>query len=516
MKKIDTYKIGVRRISLDNIGGGFDVSFYCSCGNKRTGTYLNRLDIPTNDTCPDCGNTHYLEGVENDKRSAEPFFKVISKTNRGFEIERTNLSMIFHSKEDFLDVIRPNLVRRLVFDYVDGYLKCYRNDILEYDSREDAFRLEKEPELAGQMKYSDVDLSRINNFFMRKLSVDSFINEIGTETSKYFYQYIDKKYANSGWGAKKDKKILFRLRRLLSFKSNSNWAQILTSAGFTKLSAYDNFSYYGDNNGDMYGSTPAEILAVPKFTIKYLLKIDKESGNRNPSSHSSIRRIFKKGEIENNKLSELLQIADENNMLREFIDNIDRLQALISAEGYNLKRLMEYCISELPMYQGITSVSEGTTLIRDYVRMSKEMGFEYDKYPKSLKKSHDIAMVNYRAFKNDLKEEDFFIATSAYKELEDLRNRSEYVILIPEKPEEIVEEGNTLHHCIASYLKRVQEGQTKILFMRKKESLESPLVSIEVKDGRVVQARGKSNRSVTTEEREYLNKWADKKGIAYA
>lgn len=61
------------------------------------------------------------------------------------------------------------------------------------------------------------------------------------------------------------------------------------------------------------------------------------------------------------------------------------------------------------------------------------------------------------------------------------------------------------------YLTRVQEGKTQILFMREKENLDKPLVSIEVKDGRVVQARGMSNRSVTLDEKEYLEKWAKKK-----
>ena len=67
MKKTDTYKIGVKKTSISEIGGGFDVSFYCSCGNKRTGTYLNRRDIPVVDACPDCGNDYFLENIPEDK-----------------------------------------------------------------------------------------------------------------------------------------------------------------------------------------------------------------------------------------------------------------------------------------------------------------------------------------------------------------------------------------------------------------------------------------------------------------
>ena len=515
MKKTDTYKIGVKKTSISEIGGGFDVSFYCSCGNKRTGTYLNRRDIPVVDACPDCGNDYFLENIPEDKRTTEPFFKVISKTSRGFEIERTNLSMIFHSEKEELEVIRPNMIRRLIFDYVDAHLICYRNGEVEYDSRGDSNasgcysgKLEKTIE----ERYGDDELQRINSYFLRKMSTTDFVNEIGTESSKYFYSFIDEKLQSS-WG-RKDKKILFRLRSLLKRKEEYDWAQILSSAGFKCLQSYEEFYAYGTNR---YGKTPAEIMGVPKFTVKYLLKIDNGiSYSRGMNSQRSIRKVFKNGEMEANKLSELLQLADENNMLTEFISNLDTIQSVIKDEKYNLKRLMEYLISELPMYQGITSISEAVHLMRDYMKMSKQMSFDYEKYPRSLKKAHDIAMVNYRAFKNDLKQEDFFMATSAYKDLEDIKSRNKYVVIIPEKPEEVVQEGNSLHHCIASYLTRVQEGKTQILFMREKENLDKPLVSIEVKDGRVVQARGMSNRSVTLDEKEYLEKWAKKKGIAYA
>ena len=69
---------------------------------------------------------------------------------------------------------------------------------------------------------------------------------------------------------------------------------------------------------------------------------------------------------------------------------------------------------------------------------------------------------------------------------------------------------------LISFAEMEADDVTCTIINSEKENLDKPLVSIEVKDGRVVQARGMSNRSVTLDEKEYLEKWAKKKGIAYA
>ena len=69
----------------------------------------------------------------------------------------------------------------------------------------------------------------------------------------------------------------------------------------------------------------------------------------------------------------------------------------------------------------------------------------------------------------------------------------------------VVQEGASLNHCVASYVDGMVNEEYAILFLRKKEDLEKSLVTLQVRDGRVVQARGQSNRAPTKEEQEAID-----------
>ncbi len=63
---------------------------------------------------------------------------------------------------------------------------------------------------------------------------------------------------------------------------------------------------------------------------------------------------------------------------------------------------------------------------------------------------------------------------------------------------EIIDEGAVQHHCVGSsdtYLKRMDEGRTFILFLRKTEDPDTPYYTIEAKyDGKILQAYGEYDR----------------------
>ena len=57
----------------------------------------------------------------------------------------------------------------------------------------------------------------------------------------------------------------------------------------------------------------------------------------------------------------------------------------------------------------------------------------------------------------------------------------------PKSSMEIITEGKALEHCVGGYAKRHVEGQTVILFLRRAEDPEQPLVTIEMeKDGKTI------------------------------
>lgn len=73
-----------------------------------------------------------------------------------------------------------------------------------------------------------------------------------------------------------------------------------------------------------------------------------------------------------------------------------------------------------------------------------------------------------------------------------------YAILVPKCIEDIISEGKTLHHCIASsdrYFERIHTRETYLLFLRKQEDISKPWYTLEVEpDGTIRQKRTEYDR----------------------
>lgn len=184
---------------------------------------------------------------------------------------------------------------------------------------------------------------------------------------------------------------------------------------------------------------------------------------------------------------------------------------LVEEYSYDYKRLIEY-LEYIDQYEGYDKFRAIWTL-RDYARMSVAISRngKFEKYPRYLKTMHDISVRNYNNFKTEHNEELFKKAVDKYINLE--YNDKEHMIIVPKITQDMKNEGVRLSHCVASYVDSVINGSTKIMFLRKKEKEEVSLVTIEVRDKKVSQARGFLNRSIQQEEREFIEKWAKNKGL---
>ena len=81
---------------------------------------------------------------------------------------------------------------------------------------------------------------------------------------------------------------------------------------------------------------------------------------------------------------------------------------------------------------------------------------------------------------------------------------------------ELRKEGESLRHCVATYAKRVVQKRTLILFVRKSDSPDKPFYTLEW-NGDVVQCRGFSNKDMTDDVMEFVEKFqsmAEKRHIA--
>ena len=78
------------------------------------------------------------------------------------------------------------------------------------------------------------------------------------------------------------------------------------------------------------------------------------------------------------------------------------------------------------------------------------------------------------------------------------------MIILPKSGSEIKEEGRTLHHCVGAYVERVAKGETMILFIRKETAPDVPYFTLEYRDGKVIQCRGKNNCGMTKDVKAFV------------
>ena len=176
-------------------------------------------------------------------------------------------------------------------------------------------------------------------------------------------------------------------------------------------------------------------------------------------------------------------------------------------------RTVRYLYYQVYVEQGLTSQAEARYTYRDYLRAHHYMNAVPVKYPKALKTAHDIINMNYRTMKDKVLNSNFASSVAKYKDLEEVSVRGSYIVKVPDSVEDLTKEGSSLHHCVATYARQVAEGSTRILFMRDKTEPDNSLVTFEVKNNKLVQARGLANRDLTSKEQDFLDKWLVKAEI---
>lgn len=93
----------------------------------------------------------------------------------------------------------------------------------------------------------------------------------------------------------------------------------------------------------------------------------------------------------------------------------------------------------------------------------------------------------------------------------------EYCIICPPKVSMLIKEGELQHNCVATYMGRVSEGSTNVVFLRRKADWRTPFGTVEINnDGHIIQARAAYNKPLPAAAREFVTKFAEavKKRIA--
>lgn len=180
------------------------------------------------------------------------------------------------------------------------------------------------------------------------------------------------------------------------------------------------------------------------------------------------------------------------------------------ARGYNLllggcypnmkkeieNRIKEGGFTEKEVIKYLGRQNEGTTMLKDYLDAAAEVGYDLTVhnvfFPKNLREAHDAATAAVKFRRNEMAEAEYKKRKQERAEKYQLAGGG-YLIRLPESADEIIAEGKALCHCVGGYAERHCKGETTILFMRSASDPETPLYTIEVRDGKVAQCHGLKN-----------------------
>jgi hypothetical protein len=150
----------------------------------------------------------------------------------------------------------------------------------------------------------------------------------------------------------------------------------------------------------------------------------------------------------------------------------------------------------------------------DYIRNCKKLNYNLkDKsivFPKDLKKMHDRVYKLIEISKNE--KADKKIRAMYLKKLKRYEYKEEkYFITVASCAADLIEEGQKMHHCVATYIDRVAENECTILFLRSTAQPDKPLVTCEVRGNKPIQIRAKNNAVPSQDVMDFWERFKKKK-----
>lgn len=186
---------------------------------------------------------------------------------------------------------------------------------------------------------------------------------------------------------------------------------------------------------------------------------------------------------------------------------VDWIPNLIKKYNLDFQSLINYLFFDL-YTQGINYIDEEILKVYDDTLNMQTLMYDgkvRDKYPKHLKEAHDKVTLVYNL------NQEYFEHQQAVKLHNECKNLEytdgDYTIVTPEDSSELIDEGISLHHCVGSYVDKVNSGKTSILFLRRADTPSESLITIEYQDGAIKQVRGLCERLMNEKERKFFTKW---------
>ena len=166
--------------------------------------------------------------------------------------------------------------------------------------------------------------------------------------------------------------------------------------------------------------------------------------------------------------------------------------------------------------------AEAMQLWYDYLNLAKKVGYKIKsknvKYPESLKKEHDICAFVENRMTKEFDDKAFSARAKENSKYEYSLKSVKLFVSVPKNPQEVINEGMTLHHCVTNYVNAIIEGRSVVMFIRNEDEPDEPFFTAEIlmKGGAptITQVKGNMNTDpdATTKDgkrvAEFVKKWA--------
>lgn len=282
---------------------------------------------------------------------------------------------------------------------------------------------------------------------------------------------------------------------------------------------YSNFdnhleNYFGQVNVNAKNINRA--IGVNAYQATKLLSYLSDEENKNRHQMKNTFRYIKRG----TGLSDLSSIDNDSyDAMCDMIELLNNIGSYYTSEiisllynSYSLKTLVRVS-NDLKQ---IDSLDRNTmAMYRDYLSMASKINETsnfrpYFKTKEDIRQMHDAILAIYELKRDAIKVEAFGKRSSRWKKWEYNKNNT-FVVVAPIKPSDLAKEGITLHHCVRSYIDRVADGRTNIMFIRKADNLDEPFFTVEVSNnGTIEQVHGFANCNANTNPDlvKFLSEWA--------
>ena len=207
------------------------------------------------------------------------------------------------------------------------------------------------------------------------------------------------------------------------------------------------------------------------------------------------------------KILRLLQEKNINKIryLEKFSDFSDNI--------YDLEEISNYIsLNRFIKYSKLHHRNVKTYIYKDYLRFANLLGYDLKNnryaYPKKLKEEHDRLEQQYQIQSKKIIQ-DAILRRGKLLSKNKYQN-SKFIILPACSLKAMQDESKQQSNCVRTYAEKYAQGACDIYFMRDVTKPKKSLVTVEVKNNKVVQSRIKCNKSPNEKQLEFLKNWEKK------